>query len=303
MDYGYYLAMEGVISMAKGKELQETRKQGTPMHPLKIYQMYDINGKIDVPYHWHDNVEILWIQKGRLSLMVKDVLYTGKQGDVFYINPRELHGMNSLTHDCTYLAFIFPLQWLQFAQADEAGEKYLKPLGQMGTYIINCLPAQTAEGAVKVLKEIYSLYQKDGEGAWLGIKAGMLLFYYYIYRDRLASRRQENSACMDTLMEISLYIQENCQYPLTLKMLGDKFHMSPKYFSVYFQKHFARNFSDYLMAVRIENAKKILAATDAGMELVAQQSGFSSSSYFIRVFKEASGITPGQYRREFTGRH
>ncbi len=51
MDYGYYLAMEGVISMAKGKELQETRKQGTPMHPLKIYQMYDINGKIDVPYH------------------------------------------------------------------------------------------------------------------------------------------------------------------------------------------------------------------------------------------------------------
>ena len=72
---------------------------------------------------------------------------------------------------------------------------------------------------------------------------------------------------------------------------------------MYFQKHFARNFSDYLMAVRIENAKKILAATDAGMELVAQQSGFSSSSYFIRVFKETSGITPGQYRREFTGRH
>lgn len=294
--------MEGETGMANGKELQETRKQGTPMRPLKIYKMYDVNGKIDVPYHWHDNVEILWIKKGRLSLMVKDTLYTGGKGDVFYINPRELHGMNSLTQDCTYLAFIFPLQWLLFAQADEAGEKYLKPLGTMGTYITNCLPAQTAEDAVTVLKEIYLLYQGDVHGAWLGIKAGMLLFYYYIYRDRLASRRQENSACMDTLMEISLYIQENCQYPLTLKTLGNKFHMSPKYFSVYFQKHFARNFSDYLMAVRIENAKKLLSGTDAGMELVAQQSGFSSSSYFIRVFREASGITPGQYRKEFTSR-
>lgn len=272
------------------------------MHPLKIYKMYDVNGKIDVPCHWHDNVEILWIQKGSLSLMVKDILYTGGKGDVFYINPRELHGMNSLTQDCTYLAFIFPLQWLQSAQADEAEEKYLKPLGTMGTYITNCLPAQTAKDAVTVLKEIYTLYQEDGDGAWLGIKAGMLLFYYYIYRDRLASRRQENSACMDTLMEISLYIQENCQHHLTLKTLGEKFHMSPKYFSVYFQKHFARNFSDYLMAVRIENAKKLLSGTDAGMELVAQQSGFSGSSYFIRVFREASGITPGQYRREFTSR-
>jgi len=53
--------MEGETGMARGKELQETRKQGTPMHPLKIYKMYDVNGKIDVPYHWHDNVEILWI--------------------------------------------------------------------------------------------------------------------------------------------------------------------------------------------------------------------------------------------------
>ncbi|MCI9079466.1 MAG: AraC family transcriptional regulator [Lachnospiraceae bacterium] len=288
--------------MAKEKELQETRKQGTPMHPLKIYKMYDINGKIDVPYHWHDNVEILCIQKGRLSLMVKDTLYTVEQGEVFYINPRELHGMNSLTHDCTYLAFVFPLQWLQFAQADEAGEKYLKPLEKEGTYITNRLPVHTAGCAVPVLEKIYSLYQEDGDGAWLGIKAGMLLFYYYVYRDRLASRRQDNSAYMDTLMEISLYIQENCQYPLTLETLGRKFHMSPKYFSVYFQKHFARNFSDYLMAVRIENAKKLLAGTDAGMELVAQQSGFSSSSYFIRVFRETSGITPGQYRKEFKGR-
>lgn len=62
---------------------------------------------------------------------------------------------------------------------------------------------------------------------------------------------------------------------------------------------FARNFSDYLMAVRLENAKKLLLETEAGMELVAQQSGFSSSSYFIHIFRETLGMTPGQYRKEF----
>ena len=113
------------------KELQETRKQGTPMHPLKIHKMQVINGKIDVPYHWQEDVEILWIQRGQLSLMIKERLYTGEQGDIFYINPRELHGMQSMTQDCLYLAFVFPFPWLQFEQADEVSEKYLK----LNTYL------------------------------------------------------------------------------------------------------------------------------------------------------------------------
>ena len=62
-------------------ELRETRKQGTSLHPLKIYGMQDINGKIDGPYHWQETVEILWIQCGRLSLMIKETLYEGKQGE------------------------------------------------------------------------------------------------------------------------------------------------------------------------------------------------------------------------------
>ena len=100
----------------------------------------------------------------------------------------------------------------------------------------------------------------------------------------------------DPLRRIAGYLQQHCGEPLTLQRLGEEFHMSPKYFSSYFQKRFARNFSDYLTAVRIERAKTLLQQTDAGVEWVAQQAGFSGS-YFIRVFRRAAGCTPGQYRR------
>lgn len=282
--------------MTARQELRETRRQGTPMRPLKIYRMQNIGGKIDVPYHWQESVEILWIQKGGLSVKIKDISYEGRPGDIFYINPRELHGMQSVTPDCTYLAFVFPFSWLMFEQADEAGEKYIKPLAELKAYIATALPPQTASRAIPVFREIYSLYEKDSEGSWLGIKAGLLYFYYCAYADGLISRRPEVSSQMDTLLKISLYIQEHCCEPLSLQTLGREFHMSPKYFSPYFQKHFERNFSDYLTAVRVERAKKLLLETDAGMELVAQQSGFSSSSYFIRVFRESVGMTPRQYR-------
>lgn len=92
--------------------LQELRPQGTLMRPLKIYLMDEADGKIDVPYHWQENTEILWIQKGELSLKIQEKNYIVKAGDIVYINPRELHGMQSRTPDCTYQAFIFPLSWL-----------------------------------------------------------------------------------------------------------------------------------------------------------------------------------------------
>ena len=281
------------------KDLQETRKQGTPMHPLKIHYMQALNGKIDVPYHWQEDVEILWIQKGQLSLMIKENLYMGNHGDIFYINPSELHGMQSMTQDCLYLAFVFPFSWLQFERADEVSEKYLKPLATQSSYVVNYLPHKTAKDAASFFQEIASLYEGNIEGGWLGIKARLLFFYYILYKDGLVHRRKEDSVQMDRLLEISKYMQEHCSESLTLNKLGKEFHMSPKYFSVYFQKHFARNFSDYIMAIRLENAKRLLLETEAGMELVAQQSGFSSSSYFIRIFRETLGMTPGQYRKEF----
>ena len=100
------------------KHLQETRPQGTLMRPLKIYLMQEPNGKIDVPYHWQETAEILWIQSGKLNLTIQENNYIGKAGDIFYINPRQLHGMQSQTPDCTYLAFIFPLSWLQFESSN-----------------------------------------------------------------------------------------------------------------------------------------------------------------------------------------
>ena len=280
------------------KHLQETRPQGTLMRPLKIYLMQEPNGKIDVPYHWQETTEILWIQSGKLNLTIQENNYIGKAGDIFYINPRQLHGMQSQTPDCTYLAFIFPLSWLQFAQMDEAAEKYLNPLAEGKAQVVTQLPSSATEQFNITFQEIYDNYC-DSNGNWLIIKANLLHFYARLYQNNLVTyRQQEDSAQTRLLLEIARYIQTHYKEKLSLQELGQVFHMSPKYFSVFFQKHFSRNFTEYLTAIRIEHAKKMLVESDADMELISQQTGFSSSSYFIRMFRETLGLTPGQYRKK-----
>ena len=101
--------------------------------------------------------------------MIKENLYMGNHGDIFYINPSELHGMQSMTQDCLYLAFVFPFSWLQFERADEVSEKYLKPLATQSSYVVNCLPHKTAKDAASFFQEIASLYEGTIEGGWLTV--------------------------------------------------------------------------------------------------------------------------------------
>ena len=281
---------------------KENRPQGTPLHPLKLYRMQTAAGRIDVPLHWQDTVELLWVQKGQLHLQIGDRQFAGQPGDVFYINPRQLHAMQTSGPEDRYLAFVFPLSWLRFALTDEAEQRYLQPLSADNARVENALPDGICPSAAALLADAATLYEKNSPGAWLGIKADILRLYFALYAGGLVSRNAAGEHRQDTRMAVSRYIQDHCAEPLSLQTLGRQFHMSPKYFSSWFQKHFFRTFTDYLTAVRLEQAKKLLLDTDADIELIAQRSGFSSGNYFIRTFRRATGMTPGRYRRTLPGR-
>ena len=284
------------------EQLREIKQQGTPLHPMKLYRMQSEAGRIDVPVHWQDTVELLWVRRGRLDLHIAGQQYPGQPGDVFYINPRQLHGMQTPGPGCLYLAFVFPLSWLQFVHSDEAGEQYLNPLAEGSAQVVNRLPRETARRAAVLLQEIVTRYEGSTPGAWLGIKADVLQLYALLYGAELVGRSASSSKQMDTMLAISDYIRRHCTEPLTLAQLGQQFHLSPKYFSAYFQKHFLRSFTGYLTAVRLDLARTLLQETDADIELVAQRAGFSASSYFIRTFRRTFGTTPGQYRKGLKGR-
>ena len=176
---------------------------------------------------------------------------------------------------------------------------YLNPLAEGKAQVTTQLPASITGQMEKIFQEIYDDYCHD-KGNWLMIKANLLRFYASLFQnDLILYRQQEDSAQMRLLLDIAHYMQTHYNEKLSLKELGQVFHMSPKYFSVFFQKHFSRNLTEYLTSIRIECAKKMLVESDADMELISQQEGFSSSSYFIRMFRKSLGLTPGQYRKKY----
>ncbi|UOK60917.1 helix-turn-helix transcriptional regulator [Paenibacillus sp. OVF10] len=52
----------------------------------------------------------------------------------------------------------------------------------------------------------------------------------------------------------------------------------------------------YLTRVRTEKAMELLRGTTLSIEVIAEQVGYSSGSYFIKAFRSITGVTPGEFR-------
>ena len=86
---------------------------------------------------------------------------------------------------------------------------------------------------------------------------------------------------------------------LTEKSLFKREKMSYNHFSYVFKKTFKKSFSEYVTRVKLREAEKMLILTDKSITEIAYDAGFSTSSHFIMRFKEAKGITPNKFRKQF----
>ena len=181
--------------------LREPRP-GRRDRPLEIYAMQAGPAGLEVPVHWHDHAEILLMQAGELALTVEGEPRTGRPGDVFYLNPRALHGMRSPGPECRYLAFVFPLPWLGFAQADEA-EDYLRPLAEGSARVATQLPPDSAAAAGVLLNQAAAWAKSEAPGGWLGVKGCLLQLFARLYADGQIKSRPAETALADTLRAIA----------------------------------------------------------------------------------------------------
>ncbi|HEX3016958.1 MAG TPA: response regulator [Caproicibacter sp.] len=93
------------------------------------------------------------------------------------------------------------------------------------------------------------------------------------------------------------YIYDNYNKNLTLESVSEHIGFNATYFSVFFKKETGKNFSEYLMELRIKNAKLYLISTDMDLADIAEEVGYSDLKYFSKLFKKATGINPSEYRK------
>lgn len=121
-------------------------------------------------------------------------------------------------------------------------------------------------------------------------------FLHLVISDALSAYSQKRTVTTDFVDDIRVYLNTHYQEDLTLEKLADMVYMN-KY-------HLARKFKDrtglspinYLIQVRMNNAKRMLLDTNLTVKAIAQRCGYSDAAYFNYFFRKNFGITPIQYR-------
>lgn len=279
-------------------ELKENKPHGTKDDPFSTYHIENEGRSFQIPVHWHDEFEIIYVRSGFLTVSISGESYIGKTGDAFVVSPGNLHLMGSQTGTVDYYTFLFPLKYISFRTDDMLDEKLLEPLNS-GHLMICPRVKDTAKELCEQLIEIYMAKKEESESkiaTQVRTKIILLQFILEMWKKGFVIENDTNGR--NTVeKEMVSYIQQNFTGKISLREFGEQFHLSEKYISRYFKEHFHITLSQYVTYLRLEHAKQLLQDTDIPVTDVAMQSGYQNVSYFIRSFQKAYAVSPLKYRK------
>jgi AraC-like DNA-binding protein/ligand-binding sensor protein len=98
------------------------------------------------------------------------------------------------------------------------------------------------------------------------------------------------------LRKAERYIWENYTRKISLQEIAAASGLSAPYFSTIFKEEMGENLSSYLNRLRVEKASHMLTETDLSLSDIAGACGFEDQSWFSKIFKSFTGVSPGKYR-------
>jgi AraC-like DNA-binding protein len=104
----------------------------------------------------------------------------------------------------------------------------------------------------------------------------------------------------DRIDRICRYLVENSARPIALPQAAAAAHLSVPAFTRFFRKCTGKSFVEYLTELRVGAACRLLVETDRTVIQVCFASGFSNLSNFNRRFRDLKGVTPREFRRQYS---
>ena len=142
----------------------------------------------------------------------------------------------------------------------------------------------------------YRLWKKHTSGSSLAEKMSLL---YNVLNDALSSRERKylQNSSRYKIEEAMALISASSDESITVESLARHAGISEVYFRRLFKSVTGISPAKYITDQKIRRAKELLELDYLTLEDVSERCGFSSLSYFCRVFKENVGMTPGEFRK------
>lgn len=249
-----------------------------------------------VANHRHACYQLLYVKAGEILIKIGEKAYTPSPGSLIFISNLEKHTI-TVNGSCyvRYYLNIQPALADSLIRDARLLSVFFRRSGEFCPVVPLSPYEQEVEGILKKIgreRQVGDRY--TNELCALYLKELLVLLYRRFPGVFPAVDRKKSGIAFS----VKQYIEQNFQKDISLKQLGETFHLSPCYLSHAFKQYTGRSIKQYLLLCRLEEARRRLAETEDSIIDVALESGFSDHSNFTRYFRQKTGMSPSKYRKE-----
>lgn len=266
--------------------------------PINVFRVGGIH------QHWHDHIEWIYVLKGQAVVQVDGSFELLKQGELTFVNAKQLHSAVVHAPDTALICIVFHETLVRGSGLDITEFHYFVPYlhgqrrwpSRMRAH--DPYMGDINDAFTRLLQE----FDRKQPGYELLVKAELLRIFglYFRFAEQSASQlpaREQKPYNFTHLLEA---LRERYREPITVGNAARQVSLSPNHFCKVFKQVTGKTFVDYIHTLRVQEAERLLLETDEPIASIADRVGFSTPTYFERVFKKVRGMTPSSARK--TGR-
>jgi len=254
---------------------------------------------IDYPLHWMDSIEIIFVLKGSIEVVVDSQSYILDEREMEIINAGEVFRISSKDPDNLVLLLSIEPNFFE-RYYDDAKDTF---------FYTNSSDENAQEGEnYYILRRYISIllyealsklddYEDSIEENLLSMMYHLLNNFHYLFYDEESLKEDEYK--LARYHRIGKYISNNYMNKVSLQDIAEKEFLSSQYLSLKLKEVFGEGFNDYLNRIRVEESTKLLLETDMNISEISEEVGFSHVRYYNKHFKILYKLTPLQYRKKY----
>ena len=252
--------------------------------------------------HWHDGIELIWVQEGSLSCQTNDDCFPLSNGDLCFINQGQLHRTLNPSDSARYITLIIGKRI--FSSSPEVYEKYIRPLAEDRSLTHTPIRGhgQYEDRIRTAIKLTESYMEEKPEGYELELIAlcHQIIRYLHLVLTNLGEREYHVDGNIVLAREMMEYIAQHYGENIQLCDIASAVNISESKCSKVFRQYTGIPPISYLISYRLEKSAELLQSTMMPISQIALECGFSQQSYYTKLFARTYGSTPLGFRKKHT---
>ena len=250
----------------------------------------------------HDSsIEIIEVLSGTVRIQIGTEIIEASKGYFVYVPPTLVFRVDALSERASIRAMVFDISILEANMENFDTEVFYMFYLQSQNKITPFKEGHPVYATLsKYMQESYDEYVSKDVCYKLPIRANIYLMMTSLLRYYCGSKDESDRMIYHNVLRLRPvieYISEHYCEKIYIEKLADMINVSADYFTKMFKDSIGKTPIEYINGLRVNEAMRRLASTDASMAEIADAIGFCNPNYFHKIFKQYMDASPLAYRK------